>query len=57
MDSKGSSAPAIRLDKQALTETQLRTTEIMLYQIADIIDRIMLGGVPYTKLEIPAGGQ
>ena len=47
----------MRLDRHALTETQLRTTEIMLYQIADIIDRIMLGGVPYTKLEVPAGGQ
>ena len=57
MATKGSSAPAVRLDRHALTETQLRTTEIMLYQIADIIDRIMLGGVPYTKLEVPAGGQ
>ena len=51
----GTNAPQVRIDRVALTKTQLAATELMLYQIADIIDRIMLTGVQYTKMEIPGG--
>mgnify|MGYP001594586165 CR=1 FL=1 len=49
-------APAVRLDRIVLTKTQLRTLEIMLYQSADLIDRLLAAGVQYTKLEVPDVG-
>lgn len=47
-------APVVRLDRIALTETQLRTLELMLYQMADVIDRLLATGVQYTKIETEA---
>ena len=48
-------APTVRLDRIVLTETQMRTTKIMLYSMADIIDRLLAAGVQYTKTEVPNG--
>lgn len=45
-------APQVDLGRVALTKEQLRTTEIMLYQMADIIDRLLKDRVPYTKIEV-----
>jgi len=55
---------ATRLDRITLTKQQLRATEIMLYRMADLIDRLLAdNGVAYTKMPQPpvpiaaAGGQ
>lgn len=47
------SAPTVRIDRVVLTQTQLRTEEIMLYLMADIIDRLLATGLQYTKQEVP----
>lgn len=45
---------ATRLDRITLTEQQLRATEIMLYRMADLIDRLLAdNGVQYTKMQAP----
>lgn len=50
--------PQVRIGRVSLTELQLRATESMLYQMADIIDRLLAdGGVQYTKIVVPTGGQ
>ena len=43
------------LGRIALTKTQLRAEEIMLYQMADIIDRLLKDRIPYTKVEVQNG--
>ena len=48
-------APVVQLDRIVLTKTQLQTTETVLYQMADVIDRLLAAGVQYTKLEVPNG--
>ena len=46
--------PPVQLGRIALTDQQLRATEIALYRAADLIDRLMVdGGVPYTKVIVP----
>ena len=48
---------ATRIDRVTLTKQQLRATEIMLYRMADLIDRLLAdNGVQYTKIEVPANG-
>ena len=45
--------PAVQLDRVALTATQLRATEIMLYRSADLIDRLLKDNhIPYTKMQV-----
>ena len=34
----------------ALTEQQLRVAEIALYRMADIVNRLLKDGIPYTKV-------
>lgn len=49
-------APNVRVDRITLTAAQIRTTEILLYQMADMIDRLLAAGVQYTKVvthEVP----
>lgn len=46
-------APAVRLDRIALTDLQLRAMELMLYQAADVINRLKAEQVVYTKLAVP----
>lgn len=41
----------VRLGRRALTEQQLHATEMMLYQVADIIDRLRADGEVYTKMK------
>ena len=48
----GDVAP-VPLGRIALTQRQMRATEIMLYRAADLIDRLMADGVPYTKIAVP----
>ena len=43
---------AADVGRVALTKTQLRAEEIMLYQMADIIDRLLKDRIPYTKVEV-----
>lgn len=39
--------------RAVLTKTQLRATEIMLYRMADLIDRLLADNkIPYTKMEV-----
>lgn len=46
---------ATRLDRITLTKQQLRATEIMLYRMADLIDRLLADqGVAYTKMPAPS---
>lgn len=47
-----SSAPEVRTDRIALTELQLRATEIMLYRAADSIDRLLRIPPQYTKVAV-----
>ena len=49
-------APQVDLGRIKLTEIHLKALEMMLYQAADTINRLMADGVPYTKLEVPPGG-
>ena len=46
----------VELGRVALTKTQLRATEIMLYRMADLINRLMKDTLPYTKMEVPQNG-
>ena len=48
-----SNAPSVRLDRIALTELQLRAMELMLYQAADVINRLKAEQVVYTKIAVP----
>lgn len=42
-----------RIDRITLTKLQVRATEIMLYRMADVIDRLLADSrIPYTKLEV-----
>ena len=50
-------APQVRLDRISLTKMHLQAMEIALYEAADVIDRLLASGVPYTKIENPNGGQ
>lgn len=43
----------VRLSRAPLTDLQLRATETMLYRMADLIDRLLADGLPYTKVEQP----
>lgn len=48
---------ATRLDRITLTKQQLRATEIMLYRMADQIDRLLADeGIAYTKMPAPLPG-
>lgn len=53
-------APQVRLDRISLTEIHLKAMELMLYQAADTINRLLAAGAPYTKGNaneiIPPGG-
>lgn len=46
--------PPVQLGRIAVTDQQVRATEIALYRGADLIDRLMVDDhVPYTKVIIP----
>lgn len=46
---------AVQLGRIALTKQQLRATEIMLYNMADLIDRLLVDNkIPFTKMAAPA---
>ena len=43
----------VRLDRMTLTKTQLRATEIVLYRMADLVNRLKADqGVQYTKVTL-----
>lgn len=47
-----------RIDRVTLTKQQMRATEIMLYRMADLIDRLLADqGIAYTKMPAPAAAQ
>ena len=45
----------VDLGQRALNKQELKVIELLLYQIADLINALMVDGVPYTKVKI--GGQ
>lgn len=49
-------APQVRLDRVSLTQMHLKAMEIALYQAADVIDRLLAAGAPYTKVQNPQIG-
>ena len=53
--------PTIDIGQQALIKLQLDAFEIAMYQMADLINRIMRDKIAYTQvyahtLEVPSGG-
>ena len=43
-------APVVELGRVRLTEKHLRALEIALYKVADMRDRLLADGEPYTKI-------
>ena len=46
-------APIVRLDSQFLNEVELRTAEIALYQLADVVNWLVTKGAVYGQLVLP----
>lgn len=45
----------VQIGRVSLTKQQLRATEIMLYRMADLVDRLLADNkVPYTKVSVDA---
>ena len=46
-------APIIRVDREFLNEVELKLAEIALYQMAEMVNAIGIGGAIYGQLILP----